>query len=98
MSKKFQVEVLRSNSMLLVWNVSLSFISAIVGATIGVVGRTSASRLRKLRIHRAHEPRTLARQLDVVGGEKFRAALDARAHIRIEVVRAAAPGSRDGSR
>ena len=43
-----------------------------VGATIGVVGSTSASSVGQPRVHRAHEPRALPRHVDVVGGRELR--------------------------
>ena len=56
-----------------------------VGATIDVVGMTSASSVGKPRIHGAHQPAALPHHVDVVGRRDRAAALDAGADVGIDV-------------
>ena len=69
-SKKLTDEVWRSSATLRAAKTFGSATSAMVGATIGVVGMTSTSKRGKPLIHGAHEALARPHQVDVIGRRK----------------------------
>ena len=84
-SKKLTIAGLRNSAPFLGAKVSGVASSDIFGATIGVVGMTSASRSAKPRVHGAGEARPRLRHVDIVGGRNAAGAFDARPHIGVDL-------------
>ena len=87
--------VLRSTAALRAAKTFGSATSAMVGATIDVVGIKQHVEPGEPRIHGAHKPAALAHHVDVIRGRNGAAALDARPDVGIDIGGAPVAAGRD---